>query len=183
MSTAHVDGLLQSAEVGRAEAATEIAGRRGIGNTIGPERVEEGFVVASELDVLEAGAAQQRVVGDAEHMIGLVIGQMEFQHVQVFVDRLGQADVLDERMNEADAAATNRPVPLRNVVVDVPRRERRPRMSVRAVAQATINLALAFPPPRPEDSSHSKSFRGRLVSAKRLLHPTPETAKDFGLFT
>jgi hypothetical protein len=53
-----VESILQRVDVGgAAEAPTEVAGGGGVGDTAGAEGVEEGFVVATEFDVLQTGAA------------------------------------------------------------------------------------------------------------------------------
>ncbi len=75
------------------EAAAEVAGGGGVGDAARAEGIEEGVVVAAEFDVLEAGAVAQRVVGDVEDVVGLVIGEMDLEQVQALVDGLGQADV------------------------------------------------------------------------------------------
>jgi hypothetical protein len=51
---------VQGVEVGAGEAAAEVAGGRGVGEAAGPEGVEERFVVAAEVDVLQAGALMAR---------------------------------------------------------------------------------------------------------------------------
>jgi hypothetical protein len=65
----------------------------------------------------------QRVVGDVEDVVGLVIGQVDLEQVQSFVDGLGQPDLLSESVNESDAAVGDGPVAARHVVVDDASRE------------------------------------------------------------
>ncbi len=63
----------------RIEATAEVAGRGRVGNAARAEGVEKRFVLAAQFEILQTRAAAQSVVGDGEHMIGFVIGQVEFQ--------------------------------------------------------------------------------------------------------
>jgi hypothetical protein len=83
-----------------------------------PEGVEEGGVVAAQLDVLEARAVAQGVVGDVEDVVGLVIREMGLEQVQALVDGLGQAESVGEHVDGPDAPVGDGPVPVRDVVVD-----------------------------------------------------------------
>jgi hypothetical protein len=76
-----VEDVLQGVDVGRREAAAEVAGRGRVGDAAGAQGVEKHFVVAAELDVLQTGALTQGVVGDIEHMIRLVKRQMDLEQV------------------------------------------------------------------------------------------------------
>ena len=53
--------------------------------------VEEVDVVAAQLDVFEVAALAQGVVGEVEDVIGLVIGQMDFEQFEVLIDFFHQA--------------------------------------------------------------------------------------------
>ena len=61
------------------EAAAEVAGRGGIGNAARAEGIEVILVVATQFDVLQAGAVAQGVVGDVENVIGIVVGHVDLQ--------------------------------------------------------------------------------------------------------
>ena len=90
-----VDDVDEGVDVRGREAAAEVAGRGGIGNAASAEGVEEVLVVAAQFDVLQTGAAAQGVVGDVEHVVGFVIGQVELEQMQALVDGLDQADALE----------------------------------------------------------------------------------------
>ena len=79
----------------------------GIGDASRTQGIEEGLVVAAQFDVLKAGAVAQSVVGDVEDVVGLVIGQMDLEQVQMAVDGLGQAEFLSEQVDGADATASD----------------------------------------------------------------------------
>src|SRR5262249_1524242 len=84
-----VENVEERMNVVDAEAAAEIASRRWIGNAFGADGVEKDFVLERQFDVLNAGAAAQRVVGEVEDVIGLVIRQVNLQQVEPLVDGAG----------------------------------------------------------------------------------------------
>ena len=86
-----IEHLLQAVDVRRVEAAAEVAGRGGIGNAAGAEGIQVGRVMAAEFQVLQARASGQKIVGDVEHVVAVVVGQVDLQHAETAVDRLGRA--------------------------------------------------------------------------------------------
>ena len=84
---------------GRPEAAAEVSRRRRVGDALRAQRVEIALVVAQEFQVLQAIAAADHVIGDVQHVIALVVRQMNLQKVQVLIDRLDQADPAGQQMN------------------------------------------------------------------------------------
>ena len=68
------------------------------------QRIQEDFVVAPQLDVLQPRAAGQDVEGDRKHVVRFVIGQMPLQHVHPLVDAFGQTDVLGQQLHRPHAA-------------------------------------------------------------------------------
>src|SRR5260370_10656940 len=56
-----VENTHQDVEIRGAEAAQEVAGGGGVGDALGAQDVEVGFVVAEQLQILKAGAASQEV--------------------------------------------------------------------------------------------------------------------------
>ena len=87
-----------------AEAAAEVAGRGRVGNPLRAQGVEKDLVVAAQFDVFQPRAVAQRVVGQVQHVIRLVIGQMDFQQVHAAVDGLDQAALAGQLVHHADAA-------------------------------------------------------------------------------
>ncbi len=110
----------------RLKTSAEVAGRRGIGNPPRPERVEIHFVVAPQLDVLQARAIAQRVVGQVQHVVALVIRQVNLQQLQAAVDRLGQTELADQQRHRAQAAIDHAARPLGQFVLDVAAGQHRP---------------------------------------------------------
>ena len=90
------------------EAAAEVASRRGVRDGPRPECAEERDVVASQLDVIQHLAAAQQVVRDVENMVGLAVGPVAIQDLQLAIDGTGQTDSVRELMHDADAAAGDR---------------------------------------------------------------------------
>ena len=113
-----VEGVLKSIDVGLGESSAEVAGGGGVGDAPRSQHVEEGIVVAAEVDVLQAGAVAERVVGDVEDVVGLVVGEMDFQEVKALVNGLGQAELVCEHVESPDAAVGDGSVALGNIVVD-----------------------------------------------------------------
>lgn len=89
--------------MGLLESSGEVVGGSGIGNAARPKGVEEGIIVAATLDVLKARAVAQWVVGDVEDVVGLVIGQTDFEQVKTLIDGLGQAESVCEHVDGPDA--------------------------------------------------------------------------------
>ena len=89
-SRASLMASIKRADVRFGEAAAEVARRGRVGNPLGAQGVEEDLVVAAQLDVLQPDAVAQRVVGQVQHVVRLVVGQMDLQQVQAAVDGLDQ---------------------------------------------------------------------------------------------
>ena len=71
-----VDALQEPFHVRHCESPTEIACRGRVGNPLGSQGVEIHLVVAPQFQMLDPRAAGQNVVGDVQHVVRLVIGQM-----------------------------------------------------------------------------------------------------------
>src|SRR5205823_3113392 len=98
--------------------------RRGrIGNTACAERIQEDLILAAQLQVLQAGAAAQGVVGQVEYVIGFMINHTNFEHVQTLVDGVDQANLTRQQMQGTDTAIGHGVDAVGNFVVDVTGRE------------------------------------------------------------
>jgi hypothetical protein len=105
--------------IGGAEATAEIAGGRRIGNTLSTEGVEVDFILATQFEVLQAGAVAQRVVGQVEYMIGLVVRQVNLEQVQFFIDGVDEADAPRQKMDGADATVRQAASAVGDLVMNV----------------------------------------------------------------
>ena len=126
-----VKHLLQRLDLMRMKAATEIAGRRRIGNPASVQRIEQGFILSPQFQIFQACAAAQRVVRQVQHVIRLVIRQMHFQQVQSPVDRFGQPQFAHQTVDRSDSAACRAGRPFGQFVMDVAS----PEHGLRRVAQ------------------------------------------------
>ncbi len=70
-----IEDVLEGLDVVAGEAAAEIAGGGGVGDTNDAEGVEEDGVVVAQLNVVEAGAVAQGVGGEVEDVVTLVVGE------------------------------------------------------------------------------------------------------------
>jgi hypothetical protein len=107
------------------EAAAEIALRGRVGNPRRAQGVQKHLVVAAQFDVFQPHARAHRIVGQVQHVIRLVIGQMDLQHLHAAVDRLDQAALAGQFVNRADAPHAHAADLLRDFLADVLRREHR----------------------------------------------------------
>ena len=114
-----IEDVLEDLDIVGGEAAAEVAGGGGVGDAVGAEGVEEDDVVASQFDVVEAGAVTEGVVGEVEDVVTLVVGEVVLEQVESCVDGLGESEFLDEQMDGADATAGDGLGPGGGLVVDV----------------------------------------------------------------
>jgi hypothetical protein len=150
--------VLESVNVSLSESSAEVTGGGGIGDTACPQSIEEGFVVATQFDVLKAGAVAQCVVSDVEDVIGLVIREMDFQEVETLVNGLGQPELVCEPVDGPDAAVNNGSVSLRNVVVDgATGEDGSGGRGVLGLIESPLDSVLACAKPGAEEGFHSKS--------------------------
>ena len=91
----------------------------GIGNAPGPQGVEVGFVAAQQFQVLQARSAGQQVVGDVEHVVAVVVGQMDFQQAEALVDGLIEPELPDQQVHGPDPAVGGGPGAIGDFVMDV----------------------------------------------------------------
>ena len=47
-----------------------------IRNALGAQTIEEGLIIAPQFNILQPHSLQQRVVGQIQHMVALVVGQV-----------------------------------------------------------------------------------------------------------
>ena len=88
------------------ETAAEVSRGGRVGNAPGTRGVEKDLVISPQLDVLEAGAFAKGVVGEVQHMVGFMEGEVEFEQLQPLVDGVNEAELADQGMNGSDAAVS-----------------------------------------------------------------------------
>ena len=87
------------------EAAAEIPGGGGVGDTHGAQGVEINLVVAPQFEMLDFLAAGQDVVGDIQDMVGFVIGQMPLEEMEIAVDIADQPGPASQQVDGTDSAS------------------------------------------------------------------------------
>jgi hypothetical protein len=86
--------FLQRSDVRFAKAPGEISGRRRIGNPFGAQPIEITLILSARFNIFQALSAGQNVVGHIQHMITLVIGQVDLQQLQAPIQILHQSQPL-----------------------------------------------------------------------------------------
>ncbi len=119
LPTRLVDDVEKYLNAIRGKAPAEISRRGGIGDTARPQGIQQDFVVAEQFQVLQTRAAAQRQIGQRQHMVRFMIGQVDFQQFQALVDGFGEAEPAGESVDQADAATGKATCASRDVVVEV----------------------------------------------------------------
>ena len=114
-----VEDRLQAEDVRRLETAAEVARRGRVRNAARPQGIEVRLVAAQQFQVFQAGSSGQQVVSDVQHVVGIVVGQMDFQQPKVTVDRLIEPHLLREQVHGTDAAGSGCPRAIDDFIVDV----------------------------------------------------------------
>ncbi len=179
-----VERLLQGDQVLRLEPAAEIAGRGGIGRTLGPQQVQIGFVLPPQFEVFQASAAAQCVVGQVEHVIRFVIGQMHLEQMQLTIDLLGQPQVAHHLMDQADPAAAGADDAVRHFILRraAPDHGACEVLGVVVFVETSQQSALARRHEFTDNRFHSNSFQRFVVLWCVNTHETPQTPKRFESF-
>jgi hypothetical protein len=99
-----IDGVHQLADRLLVEAAAEVAGRRRVGDHAGAEHVEEGHVVAPNLDIVEHAPAAQRVERDVQDVVRLPVGVVELEEVESRVDAIDEPHLLGKAVDRSESA-------------------------------------------------------------------------------
>jgi hypothetical protein len=163
-----VEHVEQRLDVFPGEAPAQIARGGGVGQAAGAQGIEQGLIVAEQLQVLQASAAAQGQVSQGQHVVRFVIGEVDFQDLQAAVDGLDQAQVADQSVHGPEAADGDATAAFRNLVVDVASGSHglRAAAQVRSV-QTAFDTALAVGQFPSYDRFHSKPLaRGEVASLR-----------------
>ena len=125
------------------ETSAEVAGGGRIGDAFGPQGVEERLLLAELVQVLQALVAGQEVVGDVEHVVGLVVGQVDLEQVELAVDALHESAALGQEVDGSDAAAGDAAIASGKFVMDIGASEDRLIGGAVIVADAACDTGLA----------------------------------------
>ena len=114
-----VEDFHQADDVAEAEAAAEVAGRSRIGDAAGTQGVHVRLVAAQQFQVFQTRAARQKIVGDVQHVVRLVVGEVHPKQLQAAVDGLIQAEFLRQEVYGRDAAGPGCLGAIGDFIVDV----------------------------------------------------------------
>jgi hypothetical protein len=103
------------------KATGEVAAGCRVRNALGAQPVKEGFIIAAKFDVLQPHSIEQRVVGQIQNVVALVIGKVFLEQMQARVDLLAQPKLVDHQMDRADAPAVYRPALVSHLIADIAR--------------------------------------------------------------
>src|SRR5208283_1003553 len=101
------------------------AGSRWIRDAAGAQGVQIILVIATKLEILQTGAAAEGVVADVEHMVRVLVGNMDLQQLQPLVERFDQTETLRQQVDGSNAATGDRADLCRYFVMNIARRELR----------------------------------------------------------
>jgi hypothetical protein len=122
-----------------------------------PERHQVDLVVAEQLQVLKAGAATDKVVGDVEHVVRFVVRQVVRQHGYPAVDLPDEPRLSGQFVNGPDPARVKRPGPLGRLVVNVARRKHGLGLFFPLdIPQAVLDSPPAIPQDLSSNGAHSE---------------------------
>jgi hypothetical protein len=93
-------------------------GTSGAGGATDPKRIEVGFVVTPELQMIQAGATGQQVEGDVEHVIGFVIRRVELEDRSELIDVSPQVELLDQLHDHSQPATLHGMLLFRQFIID-----------------------------------------------------------------
>ena len=170
LQTRVVDDVEEDLNAVRGKAATEVSRRGGVGEAAGTQGVQQDLIVAQEFEVLQASAAAQRQIGQGEHMVRFMIGEVELEQLQTSVQRINEAKPACEGMNETDAAAGHAAVTLGDLIVNVAGRHHGLGATAKVLlVQTPLNPALAVGQFSLYVRFHSKSLRATDVGESRYF--------------
>jgi hypothetical protein len=135
---------------------------------LSPEGIEVDLVVAPDLEVLQATAAGQEVVGEVQDVVALVVRQVPLQEVEALVEVVDQADPSGQEVDRPDAAGGDRPSAVGQLVVDVGGGRHRLGSFDGPVLQSAKDSPLASVQPAMDTGVHSKTSWWRIDEAGQV---------------
>jgi hypothetical protein len=160
------------------KAPTEIAGRGWIRNASRAQSIEKDLVLAAQFQVLQAGAVTQGVVSQVEHVIRLVVRQMDLQQVQAFIDGIDQTDAPCQHVKSTNASMGYATRPLGHFIVDgAGRQHGLGATTVVVLVQPALETTLAIGQLSSYARIHSKSL---LASGPKFVHYSSDDRKRLG---
>jgi hypothetical protein len=126
--------------------------------------------VAEEFQVLQARAATQRQIGQRQHMVRFMVGQVDLQQLQAAVQGVDEAELAGESMNEADAAEGDAVGTFGDLIVNVAGSHHGLGAAAEILlVQSALDPALAVGQFSSYAGFHSKSLRATGVGESRYF--------------
>ena len=166
--TRHVEGCLQGGEVFARKTPAEVACRGGIGNSLGAQEIQIGFVLPPQLEVFQALRSAQPVVGQVQDVVRLVVRQMHLEQMQALVDRLGQSQLTGQLLHQSDAAVGRADATLGQFVMQLAAAQHRPR--------EIVGKVVLVEPPRQTTLASGDSLPNNLLHSNPFLVAVPHGA-------
>src|SRR6202021_5638 len=125
-----VDHVHQFVNVTGRETSQEIASGGGIGDPLGTQEVEVGFVITEQFEVIDGSSACQHVVGQIENVVGFKVGHMAFEEMEFGIQGSRQSQPLHQQQKGSQASAAKSFGLVSQIIVDVPLLEHGPALLV-----------------------------------------------------
>ena len=139
--------------------------------------------MAEQLQVLQAGASAQGQIGEGQHMVGLVVGQVQLKQVEASVDGLGESEARGEGVDGSDAPDGESTRALGNFIVNVAGgHDGFGAAAEVGFIEASLDASLAVGQHLSYALSHLKPLVAWSGGERLILHETPETPRDFEFF-
>src|SRR5262249_17690137 len=113
------EGVHQIQDIATAATATEVARGAGVGDALGIQGLEIGLVGAEPSQMVQPGAPGQEVQGDVQDRVGLVVGEMALEQMQIVIDVGNQSGPACQQEHSANAAWTQPLDPITQFVMNV----------------------------------------------------------------
>ena len=152
-----VDRAHQDFNVGGFEPPTEVTRRGRVGDPLSPESVQVDLVVTPQFEVFQTPAPGQNVVGDVEHMVRLVVRQMDLQQMQPAIDSLDKPRSPGQQVHRPDPAGPKTTHPVSQLVLNVAGGEHRAGLvGPVTITEPVLNSTLAIDQLLRSTLAHSK---------------------------
>src|SRR5207244_7094894 len=114
-----IEAFLQRRNVRLSKAPREISGRRRIGYPFRSQSIQEHFILPAQFNIFQPLPSGYDIVGDVQHMVALVVRQVDFEQLQVPVQVLDQAQTLHHQMYRSYPTAIHPLRSLRHLIDNV----------------------------------------------------------------
>ena len=152
-----IEAFLQRRNVRLTKAPREISGRRRIGYPFRSQSIQEHFILPAQFNIFQPLPSCYDIVGDVQHMVALVVRQVDFEQLQVPIQILHQPQTLHHQMYRSNPTAVHSLRSLRHLIDNVTGFEHRTGLIVPVLGfEPTLDSVLAIAEDPWVVSIHSK---------------------------